>query len=508
MANVRVVKELKVSPARAVEALRRWAYEAINLYEDDRDIQSCFVQSHNTHDLLQPLSETEVEKILEDARDNPESSSVGQLTTDAKSLGLHLELSPALHDAMRIVEQAGPETLKALLTPKTSETEAPKADGEVTEPHETPGLRLVKAGDVEMKRVRWLWHEKLAFGKLNLFCGNPDHGKSLVSIDVIARATTGRDWPAGVKNTAEPMEVLIVAAEDGLEDTIAPRLAAAKANMSKVHYLQSVASTFTKRTKQTIRQLRLDEDIKALEETLRQNPAIRLVVIDPVSSYLGAAKMMDEQAVRGVLNPLVAVAERLGICVLTIMHLNKKIDLDAVNRVGGAMAFVGIPRLAWVFAKKPKDDENESAPDNVIYMMKLKGNIIKADAHGLTFETDAVKMPIEEGEDFVPYVRWTGTTEKTMDELATKKKKEPKEYESKSGQVEAWLLEYLSDRQPKRYGGRDGILATAEHLFNASEGTVKRVGYNLGVVKWSEMVKDKMQWFWKLKADDTVEADM
>jgi hypothetical protein len=341
-----------------------------------------------------------------------------------------------------------------------------------------------------------------------LFCGNPDHGKSLVSIDVIARATTGRDWPAGVKNTAEPMEVLIVAAEDGLEDTIAPRLAAAKANMSKVHYLQSVASTFTKRTKQTIRQLRLDEDIKALEETLRQNPAIRLVVIDPVSSYLGAAKMMDEQAVRGVLNPLVAVAERLGICVLTIMHLNKKIDLDAVNRVGGAMAFVGIPRLAWVFAKKPKDDENESAPDNVIYMMKLKGNIIKADAHGLTFETDAVKMPIEEGEDFVPYVRWTGTTEKTMDELATKKKKEPKEYESKSGQVEAWLLEYLSDRQPKRYGGRDGILATAEHLFNASEGTVKRVGYNLGVVKWSEMVKDKMQWFWKLKADDTVEADM
>jgi len=504
---MRQVKYKKVTPDSAAEYLRKEAFEAISLYPGDRELQSIFVQARNEHELVQPFEAAEVQQILDQAHEDLKAGSPAQMEA-AKSLGLQLVIPQALHDAMRIVEQAGPETLEALLAPKAPETEAPKAEEEATETHETPGLRLVKAGDVEMKRVRWLWHEKLAFGKLNLFCGNPDHGKSLVSIDVIARATTGRDWPSGVKNTAEPMEVLIVAAEDGLEDTIAPRLLAAKADMHKVHYLQSVASTFTKKTKQTIRQLRLDEDIKALEETLRQHPAIRLVVIDPVSSYLGAAKMMDEQAVRGVLNPLVAVAERLGICVLTIMHLNKKIDLDAVNRVGGAMAFVGIPRLAWVFAKKPKDDENESAPDNVIYMMKLKGNIIKADAHGLTFETDAVKMPIEEGEDFVPYVRWTGTTEKTMDELATKKKKEPKEYESKSGQVEAWLLEFLSDRQPKRYGGRDGILATAEHLFNASEGTVKRVGYNLGVQKWSEMVKDKKQWFWKLKSDDTVDADM
>src|SRR5258708_15937229 len=126
MANVRVVKELKVSPERAVTALKRWAYEAIDLYEDDRDIQSCFVQSHNTHDLLKPLSEAEVERILEDARGNPELSSVGQLTSDAKSLGIHLEVPQALHQAMRIVEQAGPETLEALLAPKVAETEAPK----------------------------------------------------------------------------------------------------------------------------------------------------------------------------------------------------------------------------------------------------------------------------------------------------------------------------------------------------------------------------------------------
>ncbi len=121
MATVRVIKELKVSPERAVVALRRWAYEAINDYPENQDLQSCFVQTHNTMDLRQPLSETEVEKILEDARDNPELSSVGKLTSDAKSLGIHLEVPQALHQAMRIVEQAGPDTLESLLKPKTAD---------------------------------------------------------------------------------------------------------------------------------------------------------------------------------------------------------------------------------------------------------------------------------------------------------------------------------------------------------------------------------------------------
>jgi len=86
-----------------------------------------------------------------------------------------------------------------------------------------------------------------------LFCGNPDNGKSLVSIDVVARVTTGSDW-YDCKNTMDPVEVLIVAAEDGLEDTIGPRLAAAGADLSKVHYLKSVVTTLSD-GKQSERQL-------------------------------------------------------------------------------------------------------------------------------------------------------------------------------------------------------------------------------------------------------------
>lgn len=426
----------------------------------------------------------------------------------AANTGVTFAVPPAVFAAWQLIEKVGNEEAVKILFGNKSSGEAPSAEAA---PYEEPGLRLVKAGDVEMKRVRWLWFEKLAFGKLNLFCGNPDHGKSLVSLDVVARVTTGAAWPTG-PNNLEPIEVLIVAAEDGLEDTIAPRLAAAKADLNKVHYLKSVITPRDKNANQYIRQLRLDHDIAAMEACLQANPNIRLVVIDPVSSYLGSAKMMDEQAVRGVLNPLVALAEKLGVCVLTIMHLNKKIDLDAVNRVGGAMAFVGIPRLAWVFAKKPKAEEfeEELEPDNTIYMMKLKGNIIKASADGLTFVTDATRLKIEEGEDFVPYVRWTGTTQKTMEELATKNK--AKGHDSKSKQTEDWLLEHLSDREPKQSAGKGGIYDHALQLFGASKSTVDRVSQSLSVKKYTETIKtgkgkSEKVWFWQLRPDETVEVE-
>src|ERR1700720_4574755 len=187
MANVRVVKELKVSPERAVGALRRWAYEAIDLYQDDRDMESCFVQTHNTSDLLQPLSETEVEKILEDARDNPESSSVGQLTSDAKSLGIHLEVPQALHQAMRIVEQAGPETLEALLAPKDAERDK-AAEQEAAVSNWRDHFKSV--GQLQDGDVRMIIADFLPEG-INFIGALSGHGKTLFALSLAKSFTTG-----------------------------------------------------------------------------------------------------------------------------------------------------------------------------------------------------------------------------------------------------------------------------------------------------------------------------
>ena len=187
MSQVRLVKELKVPPDRAVEALRRCAYEAIDLYQDDRDLQSCFIQTHNASDLRQPLSEAEVEKILEDARENPELSSVGQLTTDAKSLGLHLEVQPELFQAMRIVEQAGPETLKALLAPKVAERDK-AAEQEAAVSNWRDHFKSV--GQLQDGDVRMIIQDFLPEG-INFIGALSGHGKTLFALSMVKSFTTG-----------------------------------------------------------------------------------------------------------------------------------------------------------------------------------------------------------------------------------------------------------------------------------------------------------------------------
>jgi len=41
--------------------------------------------------------------------------------------------------------------------------------------------RIVKAGDVEPKKVRWLWRNRIARGVLTTVAGKPDQGKGLFS---------------------------------------------------------------------------------------------------------------------------------------------------------------------------------------------------------------------------------------------------------------------------------------------------------------------------------------
>jgi hypothetical protein len=386
---------------------------------------------------------------------------------------MDLSSTEAIENAIEAREKMGAEAFKKAFTVKAAAPQEPEPE------LEEEGFHVINGKGAILRRIRWCWPGRLAFGKLNLFCGNPDHGKSLASLDVVAKVTTGSDW-YDCKNVMDPIEVLIVAAEDGWEDTIAPRLVSANADLSKVHYLKSVVATL-KDNQQIKRTLQLDSDVKFLEKFLNQHPKVRLLVIDPVSSYLGHAKMGDEQAVRDVLNPLAALAEKTGICVLVIMHLNKKVDLDAVNRVGGAMAFVGVPRLAWIFAKEAKDEEDDEDPyrqpteeDHTIFMMKLKGNIVKSGGGGLTFLTEARELQIEEGKDWIPYVNWTGTTQASLEEISSKKKSKKKGTSSeRKSELRLWLMDFLKGGAMP-VGGSGGIHEYAKQIFGVSDATVER----------------------------------
>lgn len=204
--------------------------------------------------------------------------------------------------------------------------------------------------DVVAEPVRWAWPGWLALGKLHVFDGDPGVGKSTLMAYLAACVTAGVPWPDGrhVPSAARG-GVVIVTAEDDSATTIQPRMAAAGADLGLV----TVVSTLT--AADGTGRLPVfpgDTDYVVAE---CQKLGARLLVIDPVTAYLGDVNSYRDSDVRGALAPLAAAAEEAGIAVVLIRHLNKTTGGSALYRGGGSIAFVGLARVAWVAGHDPNN---------------------------------------------------------------------------------------------------------------------------------------------------------
>jgi hypothetical protein len=339
-------------------------------------------------------------------------------------------------------------------------------------------LRVLKSSEIQPELIQWLWKDRIPLGKLTLFSGNPDVGKSLVSLDVAARLSCGKDFPDG-KNTLGACDVLILAAEDDPADTVVPRLTAAGANLDRIHFLTGTAAEDYERG------FALDSDVQLLREHLSQNPEIRLVIIDPISNYLGAAEINKEQELRRVLTPLVNVARDTGCAVVTIAHFNKQIGADAIHKTGGAVGLVGIQRMAWAFTKSPDD------PD-LRLMLRIKGNI-SANAKGLSYRTSGKQIQIAGTPAVLPVVEWLGESAETADGvLAVSANPE----ERSARQVAGWLREFLPVRSLGKKLARDVFQMAESKGYSAA--TVRRACQTLKVEKWQEQGPHGNCWYWAL----------
>ena len=143
-------------------------------------------------------------------------------------------------------------------------------------------------------------------------------------------------------------------------------------------------------------EIRLDENMPNLEASLQKYPNAKLLVIDPISNHLGRASMIAEEEMRDkILIPLKRLAEKYNIAIVLVMHLNKKSDLEAISRVGGAMAFVGVGRASWLFIRDASSEEGE-AKDSVS-MARIKHNLTKASAGGTAYHIDSRPVTIRRG---------------------------------------------------------------------------------------------------------------
>jgi DNA polymerase bacteriophage-type len=219
-----------------------------------------------------------------------------------------------------------------------------------TAPWAPAELESVRADNVLMSAVTWLWPGRFALGKFGLIAGLPDEGKGQLVNYIVARVTTGGTWPCR-EGTAPLGNAIILTAEDDLADTVVPRLAAAGADLSRIHFVKMVRQDGRKRM------FSLHSDLELLRAKVVEAKDVRLAAIDPVSAYMGGVGKVDsyrQTDVRAVLGPLTDMAGELGIAVLGVMHFNKKVDItNALLRISDSLAYGAAARHVYGVVSDP-----------------------------------------------------------------------------------------------------------------------------------------------------------
>jgi hypothetical protein len=268
------------------------------------------------------------------------------------------------------------------------------------------------ASDIEPEPLEWLWRDKIPAGKITLFAGQPDCGKSLAMLDFIARVTTGKDFPDGTKNERGAQRVLLAATEDDLKSTLIPRLIAAEADLTKVVILRRVVIKTEAKQKTKKRMLQLAEDSKLLKLTLRNNPDIAVVALDPISSYFGDCDPNKDKEVRPVMEAIADACESSKTAFVGIIHNNKRGDADAIGKILGASSLVGVSRAVWGFARdKEKNGE--------YFMSLVKGNLARKRT-GMKYQIIDATVVIDGKNEILPRTDWLGESEESADEVLQK----------------------------------------------------------------------------------------
>ena len=214
-------------------------------------------------------------------------------------------------------------------------------------------LVTYRLSEVDPEPVTWLWPGRIAIGKLTLIAGEPGLGKSQLLTTIAAATTTGGTWP-NREGHALPGNVIILSAEDGLADTIVPRMIAAGANRERVHVGSAVQDSGAKGR----RTFNMQADLLLLENKIEEIGDVRLVGIDPISSYMGGKIDTHKNTdVRGVLEAVSEMAARHHVAMLGITHFSKGIGQKAINAFIGSIAFVAAARAAFAVMKDPDDEQ-------------------------------------------------------------------------------------------------------------------------------------------------------
>lgn len=328
---------------------------------------------------------------------------------------------------------------------------------------------------VKREPVKWLWPGRIPRGKVTLLCGDPGLGKSFVTMDMAARVTACQDWPDAETPLRQPGSVLVLSAEDDPADTIRPRLEAAGGDPANLVVMDGVRRG---PLGAPVTGVSLTVDVEAIETAIARMERPRLVIIDPISAYMGDADSHNNAEVRGILAQLSAVAGRLGTAIVCVTHLNKAPGGKAVYRAMGSLAFTAAARMVWQVAKLPGDETQRA-------MVLVKSNLPNV-AEGLSFK-------IAQDEQGGGFVQWLETRLPINADFVEQESGDASP--DTLSEASEFLKSFLSAgprlaADVMRAAGEAGISAT----------TLKRAKKIAGIIATHEGAGRERPWIWKLGA--------
>lgn len=233
------------------------------------------------------------------------------------------------------------------ITRVEADGQKPKASVEAQAGSRT--LQLTQASAIKPRPVRWLWEGRIAIGTLALLAGREGIGKSTLAYWLVAQITRGR-LPG--ESYGKPRAVLIAATEDSWAYTIVPRLIAARADLDRVFRVA------VRGADEFYVCMNVIKDLKLLEQAAVQVEA-GLLLLDPLMSRLGDQDTHKDSEVRVALEPIVDVADLVGMSVLGLIHHNKSGSTDPLQLIMGSKAFTAVARSVHTVVNDPDDEEEE-----------------------------------------------------------------------------------------------------------------------------------------------------
>jgi putative DNA primase/helicase len=350
--------------------------------------------------------------------------------------------------------------------------------------HDVGGaVTLLDLESIKMESTEWLWDGWLARRKFHLLGGAPEAGKTTIGLALAAAISSGAYWPDGTR--APKQYVLIWSSEDGVEDTIAPRLAQMGADLTYIKVVHQQRAADGK-----VRPFNPATDMDLLQTAAASLPGpVGILMLDPVVSVVGAKTNSHNNAeTRNALQPVIDFAKATGAAVLGITHFTKgTAGRDPTERITGSLAFGAVARIVLIAAVNHSDSP-DAAPR---LLTRAKSNIGKS---GGGFGYDIIASPLVERPDIVATrIAWLGALEGTARELldTAEAGAEQKERDTKIAHAQRFIKDALSggERLQKE------IEAEAE-AEGISKATLKRAATKELVAKRKNGIDGP--WAWRL----------